>query len=289
MNKLFNKLRIVLVATLVAALASCSDDETTPAPVAGFAFEVNATNSLMVNFSDNSENGETYAWDFGDGTGTSTEENPSYIYTEGGTYTVTLTVTNEGGSDKSTAEVTVVKPIVDLITNGSFDNDSGWTVISHNTSGNGVLTIADGVATFDEAIDVPSGYWGDEAHMGMYQKIEVSEAGDYQLDLDITINGFEEVWFQVWVGSTEPVEGGDYGDPAVKILEANAWDCNDTQGTYSGSLADNYCDPNGEEDGLLDGKISLTAGTHYVVIRSGGFTFGEGGIVVDNVSMDKIN
>ncbi len=167
-----------------------------------------------------------------------------------------------------------------LIYNGGFNNEFGWNIISHNNSGNGLLTIADGVATWDEAINVPSGDWGNEAHMGMYQKIEVDEKGDYQLDLDITINGFQEVWFEVYVGKNLPVEGSDYGAPAVRVLSANAWDCNGTQGTYSGSLAANSC--NG-----TNGKISLEAGTYYVVIRSGGFTFGNGGIVVDNVSMKK--
>ena len=168
-----------------------------------------------------------------------------------------------------------------LIANGNFNNGADWTIISHNASGNGLLTIADGVATFNEAINVPSGSWGNEAHMGMYQKIEVDETGNYQFDLDIAINGFQEVWFQVWVGKTVPVAGSDYADPAVMVLSANAWDCNGTQGTYSGSLAANSCNN-------TNGRISLTAGTYYVVIRSGGFTFGNGGIVVDNVSMTKI-
>ena len=41
----------------------------------------------------------SYAWDFGDG-GTSSDQNPSYTYTSGGTYTVNLTVTGPGGSTK---------------------------------------------------------------------------------------------------------------------------------------------------------------------------------------------
>lgn len=170
----------------------------------------------------------------------------------------------------------------DLIYNGGFDNEFGWTIISHNNSGNGLLTIADGAATFNEAIDVPSGAWGNEAHMGLYQKIVVDETGDYKLDLDITINDFDEVWFEVYVGTTEPVAGADYGAPALKVLAANAWDCGGTQKFYSGSLAETGCQN-------LDGRISLEAGTYYVAIRSGGFTFGEGGIVVDNVSMKKVN
>lgn len=39
----------------------------------------------------------TYLWDFGDST-TSTSENPTHVYSTSGTYTVTLTATNAGGS-----------------------------------------------------------------------------------------------------------------------------------------------------------------------------------------------
>ncbi len=42
-----------------------------------------------------------YQWDFGDG-GTSTEPDPHYIYDEAGVYNVSLTVSNDGGSDTST-------------------------------------------------------------------------------------------------------------------------------------------------------------------------------------------
>jgi hypothetical protein len=41
----------------------------------------------------------SYIWDFGDGTGMSTEVNPTYLYTEPGDFTVTLTATNSAGSN----------------------------------------------------------------------------------------------------------------------------------------------------------------------------------------------
>lgn len=47
-----------------------------------------------------------YSWDFGDGA-TSTEANPSHTYSEPGTYTVTLTVTNCGGTVSRTMDITV--------------------------------------------------------------------------------------------------------------------------------------------------------------------------------------
>ena len=45
-------------------------------------------------------------WSFGDG-GISTFQNPTHAYTVAGTYTVTLTVSNNGGKDSTTRTVTV--------------------------------------------------------------------------------------------------------------------------------------------------------------------------------------
>jgi len=56
---------------------------------------------LTVTFADrSSENPTSWSWDFGDGVGFSTEQNPSYEYTKAGTYTVTLTAVNASGSDE---------------------------------------------------------------------------------------------------------------------------------------------------------------------------------------------
>jgi PKD repeat protein len=56
-------------------------------------------------------------WDFGDG-GTSTEQDPTYEYTEVGIYTVSLTVTDASGSDTETKEdyihVTALPPVADF-------------------------------------------------------------------------------------------------------------------------------------------------------------------------------
>ena len=276
MKSMINKLSFLAMLVAASILSSCGDDDdTVAAPIASFTFTVE---DLTVTFTNGSKDGETYSWDFGDGSAASTEANPTHTYAASGTYTVKLTATNAGGSDDSEKQVKVQSAAAEnQIKNGGFDDDSEWTIISHNASGNGVLTIADGVATWDEATDVASGSWGSEAHMGMYQAVTV-EAGSYQFDLDITIGEFDEVWFEVWVGADAPAEGSDYSAPATRVLSANAWDCKDTQANFSGSLAGNSC--NG-----TDGSITLAAGTYYVVIRSGGFTFGEGGIVVDNVSM----
>ncbi|MCA1572327.1 MAG: PKD domain-containing protein [Chloroflexi bacterium] len=67
---------------------------------------------LEVTFADTSTGEPTsWAWDLGDGT-TSTDRNPSHTYTAAGTYTVALTVTNDGGSDTRTRTdyITVLSP-----------------------------------------------------------------------------------------------------------------------------------------------------------------------------------
>lgn len=69
-----------------------------PLPDAAFSwFAAGST----VQFSNQSTNGTSYSWDFGDGT-TSTEQNPVHTYAAGGSYTVTLIVTNNCGSDTVT-------------------------------------------------------------------------------------------------------------------------------------------------------------------------------------------
>jgi PKD repeat protein len=79
-------------------------------PRAGFsATPTSGSPPLAVSFTDGSTGAPTaWAWSFGDGT-TSTDQNPQHTYTTGGVYTVTLTVTNDAGSDSAvrTSEITV--------------------------------------------------------------------------------------------------------------------------------------------------------------------------------------
>jgi PKD repeat protein len=73
-------------------------------PVASFT---TATSFLTGQFTNTSTGGgaTTYLWNFGDNT-TSTEMNPIHIYATVGTFTVTLTVTNDCGSNTTTQTVT---------------------------------------------------------------------------------------------------------------------------------------------------------------------------------------
>ncbi|QIP16492.1 PKD domain-containing protein [Spirosoma aureum] len=51
----------------------------------------------------------SYLWDFGDKTPTSTEVNPKHTYQQGGTFTVTLTVSGPGGSSQPKTQLVTIK------------------------------------------------------------------------------------------------------------------------------------------------------------------------------------
>jgi PKD repeat protein len=97
--------------TVSSSSQSCDDTEVKTgyitvqgSPVADFSGAPLSGNApLLVSFTDLSTgNPDTWSWDFGDGIGTSSLQNPDYTYNDEGTYTVTLTASNACGSDVET-------------------------------------------------------------------------------------------------------------------------------------------------------------------------------------------
>ena len=283
MNRLTTYLKLVAVAlTVTFALTSCSDDPAPKAPLAFFTAEADADNSQLIIFTNETENGDSYVWDFGDGSATSTEINPSHEYADGGTYTVSLTATNAGGDNTFTTDVTVTSNVaVNLIVNGTLDDDTNWTAQQFNANNNCSVTFANGVVVFNEIVDIAEGGWGEAwAHGGIYQAIDL-QAGTYIFDMDFITEGINETWCEVWIGATAPVADEEYNgdDGAVRIGLINAWDCPNTT-TYNGSLsAGPECNP--ESFTLAEST------TYYLVVRSGGFNFGPNGITIDNLSLTE--
>jgi PKD repeat protein len=108
MNNYLKNALLIVLAAFTTVLVSCGEDDPTNAadPVAGFSFVVN-NDTGVVTFTNESEDADTYAWDFGDGT-TSTATSPSKTYTASGTYSVELTAsTDAGDSDTDTQNVVV--------------------------------------------------------------------------------------------------------------------------------------------------------------------------------------
>lgn len=76
-------------------------------PGANFSWTNSYVTGLFTNTTTSAGSSATYAWDFGDGSGTSSDENPSYVYSAAGTYYVTLTVTNACGTNTYGDSVTL--------------------------------------------------------------------------------------------------------------------------------------------------------------------------------------
>lgn len=104
-------------------------------------FTVSATSGvapLTVTFTDTSTQSPTaWAWDFeNDATVDATTQNPSHTYTTPGTYSVTLTATNEAGpaTTTKTGFVTVLTPVVAGFTASTTSGAAPLSVTFTNTS-----------------------------------------------------------------------------------------------------------------------------------------------------------
>lgn len=161
-----------------------------------------------------------------------------------------------------------------LITNGTFDDASGWTIVNQygTDSNNGSVTITGGEVNIGK-IDPADGGW---IHMGLYTSVNLT-AGWYQFDMDMSFDGIDSIWGEVYIGTVQPVDNTEYNGDQQVIKAYNAWDCVQT---YTGSAVAAGCDTSSP------GKFQITTdGTYYILFRTGGATFGASGITLDNWSL----
>ncbi len=121
-----------------------------PPPVAAFsAGPASGIAPLSVSFTNLSTDATNYSWDFGDDN-TSTEANPANIYTDPGTYSVTLTAVGPGGTNTLTLANYIVvdyPPPVAAFTAGPTNGTAPLSVLFTNLSSgatNYLWTFGDG-------------------------------------------------------------------------------------------------------------------------------------------------
>ncbi len=140
-SNVFNNLAVGNYTITVKDATNCTTTSTSQRientglpPVASFT---NVANNLNVVFSNTSTNttGATYSWNFGDNTPLSTQANPTHNYTQGGSFTVTLTITTACGTHTTTRNITVSQACLPPV--ASFTNvANNLNVIFSNTSTN---------------------------------------------------------------------------------------------------------------------------------------------------------
>jgi PKD repeat protein len=217
-SKLFAVKSFLLLLAFTMVLFSCDTlelpaegsipDETPPEAV--FSVTPSESDHLTINFTNLSISATDYMWDFGDGN-TSTAKDPTNVYSEIGTYTVSLTATDKLNVSNSTSqEIVIEEPSMDfvpVILNPGFDEEGedsfrdGWrngdlgTVMQITSS-----PIHEGV----KAAKFPA----DDPRIA-YQAITVLPDTDYILSFYYTIKTDP-------VGSiTVSMLGGEVNDPAA--------------------------------------------------------------------------
>jgi len=113
-------------------------------PTANFSTNINiGFTPLSVQFMDLSENATSWYWDFGDETN-STDQHSAHIYFAAGNYIVSMTASNENGTDSKLAVINVLKqpvvvfPVANFrsnVTSGYVPLTVQFTSLSNNTAG----------------------------------------------------------------------------------------------------------------------------------------------------------
>lgn len=185
--------------TLVAVSAGGSSTYTQndfitvlPEPTAGFTSSVNGANA---SFTNNSSNATSYVWNFGDGS-TSGEADPNHTYATDGVYTVTLTATNNCGSNTTTQQVTVVTPPTAGFSLSANNGCAPFDVQFTNTSSDNATTFAwtfEGGSPATSADENPTANW--------------SQAGTYTVTLVATNSAGSATTTQTVTVNTTPAAG----------------------------------------------------------------------------------
>ena len=118
-------------------------------------------------------------------------------------------------------------------------------------------------------------------HAGVYQPIEVRANKHYKIDMQVKGSGATNTWFEVYVSKTAPTQGSDYTADGTRI-GLNTWaGCGKT--SFDGLLSAIKCSGSGN-------VVSFdTAGTVYVLIKSGGDNLGTTGITMSNIDFRRID
>ncbi|HXI33128.1 MAG TPA: PKD domain-containing protein [Gemmatimonadales bacterium] len=133
--------------TRAAWFASSGSPPQNQPPVAAFTASCSGLSCTFISQSSDPDGSiASYSWDFGDGQ-TATEQNPSYTYTAGGTYTVALEVTdNQGATNTVSQAVTVVAATAGRIAFVS-SRDGNAEIYVMNADGSGVTRLTDDPAS----------------------------------------------------------------------------------------------------------------------------------------------
>lgn len=144
MKKRFSAYVLSVLTVAIFSIIGCDkkdDTNTDGEPIACINSATTATVGQSVSFSSCSTGGDTYLWEFSDGSNqNSTSANTTHTFTATGSYSVTLTVTNEKGSNTTSVIVTVTSG--SSATSGDYVGNYNTTSSCGGTPFTYTLTVA---------------------------------------------------------------------------------------------------------------------------------------------------
>ncbi|MCK4661406.1 MAG: PKD domain-containing protein [Bacteroidales bacterium] len=243
-----------MYSVLLVAYNICSTDSVTMNINVVTCETVNASftysnNNGEVTFENLSVGATNYLWNFDDGQ-TSESENPIHIYSENGTYTVTLTVNNECNSNEMSIDIHVVV-CEEVNAAFTYSNDNGEVTFENLSVGatNYLWNFGDGQTSEDEN---PTNIYSEN---GTYtvKLFALNSCESNSIEMDITVIVCESVnaiySFSI---SNKTVSFSNYSTGAIDIKwdfgdgqtseELNPVHTYDNEGTYPVQLiASNDC------------------------------------------------
>ena len=214
-----NAFLILLLSTAIIQTSCKKDEPVIEAPIAAFSYSLNPDNNLDATFTNTSIGATSYLWDFGDGN-VSTDASPSYLYATSGTYTVTLTATNDGGSDDISEDITVSGFGPNLVVNGDMETEEGWVLTQLWTAADNLMKhrYNNGVFLFESGDDGAGNVYRWSQYL-LYQGVPVTAGSTYHLSADVSAAaGTSNTWFEIYLTKNAPTSEADVdpnGTPAV--------------------------------------------------------------------------
>ncbi|MFV0266377.1 PKD domain-containing protein [Maribellus luteus] len=214
----------------IILLPSCSDDDERPVfPLSAAIFH--SIDGKQVAFTALTHSASSWQWDFGNGE-TSTEQNPVYVYPEGGYYIATLTAKDKDGNTVTDqVKLAVALPPYALLT-GDFTaegyNGKTWKLTSSHNAAGDYLANADAELTVVSGTPrpLPDGIFNTEFKMGDIYKDEFTfhYDGSYSHDVKEDQASFSGIVYEIVnTGGAGIVNanGQDYGLCIAKYTPQN--------------------------------------------------------------------
>ncbi len=216
--------------TLTAMNASgCSDAVTKTVTVRSkqtAAFSVNnVCEDATAAFTNNSGRG-TYLWSFGDG-GVSTQANPAYVYTNDGTYTVSLKVTSANGCESTTSSSITVydAPIANFADVMPCQNET--VTFTNSSTGANSYTWNFGDGSADNLDQNPTYTYSSPGSYNVSLRVGNTNGCTHFVQRTITVSPLPKVSFT----ATDACEGSAVQFTNFSSQGANTWTYGDGAGS----------------------------------------------------------